>query len=326
MHVDQLLNLAARRRARLALGLLTASSWLATTQAPAIDSSQLADASPAPASVLAAPGMLPGPAELRKDPPTEFRIPAPLHPWLRFRPGAWRRYTITTESFDDAGKATSQSTTTQDEVLAKVDVRRFGLRRRATVRTLGRSLEGQWIEAAYWAELDGPGEIVACERLPNETVILSCRPVACSVWRIEYDLEGRRLSDRVWFSAEQFPYVLKRQRTTASSSGAASDEVETVEAFADGLPHRVAGKTLRCAYVRTVRQGPKGRTVEASLVSAEAPGGKVAAWSTDWDANNRRISSTVMSTVEYGVAAPEDDAEEESPNRRALRRQQRRER
>ena len=258
-------------------------------------------AASAPTSA-AAGEILPGPAVEDDDEAEEFHPPAATHVWLRFAPGAWRRSVVTTQTLSPEGETLAVGVTTRDETLASAESDRYVLQSRATVTTLGRVIEGQWVDASYSALFDGPGNLVAQQRLDDEAVIIDGQNVNCAVWQLQYDDGGRRMSDQVWFSAEVFPHVLMRRRLTlADDPTAAPDRMETVEVVAGALPYHFGEDLLTCACVRTTREGPKGRTVEISLLSETTPGGQVVAWSTDWDAEGRRVRTTVAETVEFGT-------------------------
>lgn len=302
-----------------------AAAWFAclTPGASAQQPAESVEATPVVASAAdlpSEPAVLPGPAD---DDPAELRRPAATHPWLRFSPGAWRQTVIASQTLGAQGEVASEGVTTQEQTLEAVAGDRYVIRSRASVTALGRVIEGEWVESSFSPLLDGPGNLVAQKRLPDEAVVIDGRQVDCEVWLLEYDDGGRRRSDRLWFSPAVYPHVLMRQRLTlADDAEAAPDRIETTEVIAGSMPYRVGETVQLCACLRTTIEGPKGRTVQIDVVSPAVPGGQVAAWSTDWDSDDRRVQTVVAETIDYG-AEPADPPLRPGQERRQQRRERR---
>ena len=250
-----------------------------------------------------------------------FALPVEHHAWARFPVGAWREIQITTETFDEAGVAVSQSITTQSENLQSVSLDRYALNVQATVELVGKRITGKWITRVLNTATDGAGQVVETHRLEDESLTLTNATVACQVWDVLYRDDARTLVDRVFYAPEQYPHVLRRETAEVASPDVGSPPTEQeVSVVAVEIPYTHEGEILHCTCLKTTRQGEKGSTVRIALVSELVPGGEVAVWATDFDPQGRRSRSSSQVLVDYGQAP----LAEPPMNRRELRRSRRR--
>ena len=142
----------------------------------------------------------------------QFLLPGAKHPWARFPVGSWRQILVTTETFDEAGKLISRNETTQQESLQSVSEDRYELNVQATVDLVGKRIVGQWITRVLHTATDGAGQVVESRRLEDQSVRLATGEVNCQVWDVLYRDDARSLVDRIFYSPEQFPYVLRREK------------------------------------------------------------------------------------------------------------------
>lgn len=248
-----------------------------------------------------------------------FVLPAEHHPWARFSAGAWREVRTTTETFDAEGRVASRSVTTQQESLHSATDERYALDVQATVDLVGKRITGKWINRILQTATDGAGAIVSSRRLPDAPVELAGQTVTCQVWELTYNDDARALVDRVWYHADQFPYVLRRE-THADGGDAASPLANQVqEVIATETPYLVEGELLRCTCLKTTRQGEKGSSERLALVSSAVPGGEVAVWTTDFDPEGRRTRWSSQELLDYGVRTPVDAQSSRRESRRVRR-------
>jgi len=264
---------------------------------------------------------LPTPEQQEVEPAEPFLLPTEHHPWTRFPVGAWREVQITTETFDEAGLAVSKSITTQEEKLQSISDDRYALNVQATVDLVGKRITGKWISRVLYTATDGAGQVVESRRLEDQSLALTNGLVACQVWDVLYRDDARTLVDRLYYSPQQYPHVLRRETSeVASDENETSSTEQQVVIVAVDIPYVVDEETIRCTCLQTTRQGEKGSTVKISMVSELVPGGEVAVWATDFDPQGRRSRWSSQELVSFGQAPPVGPP----PTRRELRRARRR--
>lgn len=287
----------------------------AQTSTPSVPNAPVqpvSSASPAGESVVNAQG---------ESPVVEsFVLPAEHHYWARFPAGSWREIQTTTETFDEAGAVVSRSVTTQQESLQSASDERYALDVQATVDLVGKRITGKWINRVLHTATDGAGQIVSTRRLEDESLTLANRTVNCQVWEVTYNDDARSLVDRIYYTPELFPYILRRETSGLSSAEDGSPPVEQVQrVVAIEMPYLVEGQVLRCTCLETTRRGEKGSSVRVALVSEQIPGGEVAVWSTDFDPQGQRSRWSSQELVNYGQTALSQSGETRRETRRARR-------
>ena len=252
--------------------------------------------------------------------PEPFVLPAQHHNWARFPAGSWREIQTTTETFDEVGAVVSRSVTTQQESLQSASDERYALDVQATVDLVGKRITGKWINRVLHTVTEGAGQIVSTRRVEDESLTLANRTVNCQVWEVTYNDDARSLVDRVYYSPEQFPYILRRKTSSESSTEDGSPPVEQLQSVvAIEMPYLVEGQVLRCTCLETTRRGEKGSSVRVALVSEQVPGGEVAVWSTDFDPQGQRSRWSSQELVDYGQTALAKPVEKRRETRRARR-------
>lgn len=319
---ERIVSTLSAYRIRIAIVLATTlacfqgmASDETSTESPTISPVQTISSANPPAPESAAP------AEEDVQAAKRFVLPAKHHAWARFPVGAWREIQTTTETFDEAGVAVSQSITMQVENLQSVSHDRYALNVQATVDLVGKRITGKWSTRVLNSVTDGAGQVVETRRLEDEELTLTNGTVACQVWDVLYRDDARTLVDHVFYSPQRHPHVLRRETTeVASPDSDPSPTEQVVSVVAIEIPYLVEGEILHCTCLQTTRQGDKGSTVRIALVSKLVPGGEVAVWATDFDHQGRRSRWSCQELVGYGLTP----LPEPPTSRRELRRARRR--
>jgi hypothetical protein len=309
-----------RLRVALILMAVLVSSGVATSDEPSPTPPKVSPVQTV-SSTDPAEGEVPAPAADESQATAGFVLPMEHHAWARFPVGAWREIQITTETFDEAGVAVSRSVTTQAEKLQSVSDDRYALNVQATVDLVGKRITGKTITRVLNLATDGAGQIVETRQLEDTELNLTGQTVACQSWEVVYRDDARTLVDRLVYSPQQYPHVLRRETAEAASPDSEPSQTEqVVSVVAVEIPYVYEGEVLLCTCLRTSRQSEKGSTVRVSLVSELVPGGEVAVWATDFDSQGRRSRWSVQELAGFGLNL----LTEPSASRRDLRRSRRR--
>lgn len=229
-------------------------------------------------------------------------LPAQLHPWARFSPGSWREIQITSEGFDDQGRTIGRSVTTQKEILTKVTNETYVITVQTTVDVGGKRIDGPPNTRVARMSTDGGGQVFATTRQSDEVLALSAGEVECQVFEVQYANESRHMRDRIFFSADVFPHVLRRD--TYEQTTSAADDIEpeqTHVTLARLVPLEWEGGIISCAWQERVRRHEKGQSQAIVLLSPEVPGGEIRSQSTEFDSSGRRIRWSVQKLLAYGT-------------------------
>ena len=254
--------------------------------------------------------------------PDPFVLPAEHHRWARFLPGAWCELQTVTETFDETGKLVSRNNTAQKEILQQVEKEKYALKVQATVELSGKRIVGDWKIRVLSLATDGAGQVAGSRRREDRTLQLAGRAVTCQVFEIPYRDGARNLRDRIHYDPQRFPFVLLRetfvdsgkekQLLKVSAAKASPPEVATAkivqqtEVLALEIPYLVGRELLDCSWLRTVRHRAKGNTVKLMMLNKTVPGGKVAVWSSDFDAQGQRVRWSGTTLLAYGETSPEE--------------------
>jgi hypothetical protein len=289
-------------------GLLLAAVGLADSPAVVARGADVAPAGTASVAndvaleAVAAPlGVVPS-ASIPLPAAQSLELPHEQHPWMRHTPGSWREFRLIAETLDPNGRQLGQDRITQREVLTAVDATSYVIELSATVETAGRVMQGQWQPRVLQSLVVGQANLLSQAKLP-EVVQLSIdgRTIECEVWEIRYHCDARQLVDRLYYNANFRPYILQRETTELSDEpGQAPRSTEQMQVTASTLPYLWHDEQITCSATRTVRQSGKGRRVEVALTSLQVPGGEVAVWSTEWDAQGNQIGAQTVELVAHG--------------------------
>lgn len=263
----------------------------------------------------------PAAANLAASPPdapveVQFTLPRAHHPWARFQPNSWRGIRTTTETFDAEGKVASHSVTTQVEVLKAVAKDSYTLDVQVTVDLVGKRIVGEWRTRVLGLLTDSSARVIATRVLQPVELRLADRKISCNVLDQQVRDEQHVLHQRLYYAAQQSPYILQREvselpdQPTEMPRWTQTDRIISLK-----IPYSVGEKIFSCSCLKTVRTSNKGGTVRMALQTDAVPGGVVAAWSTDTDAEGKPARWSLLELIDFGVA-PLDS---QPPSRRRRR-------
>ena len=240
-------------------------------------------------------------AEIRLS-PNKFELPADKHSWARFSAGAWREISVTSDSPHEVADSTSRSVTTIVEKLQSHGGQQYSLEVQATVNLVGKQVVGPFVTRVLNWSTDQPGQTLETRRLDDHNLALALGSLKCEVWEIVYLQDERKLIDRIYYSPEQFPYVIRRETIAEASdpNEAAQLEVEGNVVALD-VPYQVGQDIQQCTCFRTVRHSDKGNIVTVSLLSEAVPGGEVAVWTTEYGLQGAPTRWSNQVLVSYGL-------------------------
>jgi hypothetical protein len=254
-----------------------------------------------------------------RPPAQPWTYPAELHAWARFPVGAWREIEVTTETFDEAGKLFGRSVTTQKEILKAIDTDTYVLDVQATVDVAGKRIEGPWNTRVLRLSTDRGGAIFSSTRQADELLPLNVGAVNCQVWEVRYTEESRNMLDRVRFSPEVFPHLLRRDVIEQTENSPIETlPLDSVTTIARAVPYVLDGRMIECANQETVQRREKGDTQTLTLLSPTVPGGEVRCRTTDFDSAGRRIRWSVQKLMGYGGSPAADLPQDATVTKAAL--------
>jgi hypothetical protein len=227
-------------------------------------------------------------------------LPPELHPWARFKPGAWKQFRTVTETYDERGTLTNTSTTYTTTTLKPPENRRtVALLVEAMVEMAGRQLDAQPTIVKQGLHGEAIGEPMTVKSLPPEEIVIEGQRIPCKVELVDTTGSTGKTSTKTWYSAEVAPYVLKRVTTTTDSEGKKVNETTlSVLALRDAC-ERVSNGGI-AARVAVVSTHPRGKTVTHALTSIDVPGGVICHTSDEFDLSGRLLRRSSLSLVDYG--------------------------
>jgi len=227
-------------------------------------------------------------------------MPREHHPWGQFPAGAWKTVRTTAETFDDKGQVVNVTVTDTQTTLLSVEESAYSLRSIVTVEIAGRRVASttQITRHGYYGET--PGQSVTVKRLPDATLTIDGRALACQVREVVIEGEGQRLTSTLHYSPEQPPFVLRREMSV-EGDGDEKRHSATVEVIALDLPQRIRGVLHEASYVKTTQKLPQTTKVTLEVHCQEVPGGVAGHWASEADAGGRVVRRSTLELLDYGV-------------------------
>lgn len=241
-------------------------------------------------------------SEKTKSDQEQFTYPSQHHLWAKFPIGSWREIEITTETFDASGKIYGRSVTLQKETLKAIAEDSYVLETQATVEVSGKQIVGPVNTRILRLLTDRPGVVFSISRRDDEIVMLDERPIECEVWDVLYGEDAQNLRDRVYYSAEKFPHVLRRETfEEAEQVPVATTPTDTSGLVAEHVPLLIGDQLVPCVCEKSVRFREKGSIQNIRMISSKIPGGEAQAWSTDFNADAQPNRWSVLKLLDFGV-------------------------
>ncbi len=227
-------------------------------------------------------------------------ISARHHAWGRFRPGAWKRVRVITETFDDHGSLASTNVTETRTTLQRVEDDGVTLQIEVDMEVAGKQFDAQpqCLKQGFHGEVLSP-ELKVKPSQPAQ-VIVEDRKVPCQLQQLELGGDHKTLVS-VYYSDTVAPYVLKRESVTTDSDGKTVLGKTTVDVVALDLPWQVLDEIRNVACVRTLQKHAKGTVTTLSMTSPAIPGGVVYHTSKETDSGGRLTRRSVLELVGYGL-------------------------
>lgn len=246
--------------------------------------------------ILAAMALLPAPSGGQ-----EVLLPRDKHPWGRLPLGSWKRMRQTTEVFDERGVATT-NTHHLKTTLKSADATSCTLVSEQMLEVGGRGFAPSVKEvvSSYSGE-NTPQKPDSIKVLGEREVVVSGRRVPCEVRQATFLGNGEAQTTlTLLYSPEVSPYALRREWSTVAAAGAEPTSI-VEEVVAMGMPYEVLGQRLTVAFVQTKHTLPRLTRETIEVRSDEVPGGVVAKWSKDLDAEGKLVSRFTLELLEYHV-------------------------
>ena len=241
-----------------------------------------------------------------------FQFPLECHLWAKFLPGAWRKSVITTELFDPTGEPGGQTVTTEKQELLSIAEDSYILQISSTVNFAGQEIAAEPTNRTLRLATDRGGQLFKSEIVDSEVLELGELAIAVEICDIVHNSESLNLRDRIAFSAEVFPFVLRREVFDHIDDAPLQPvPAETTSVVSREVPFVFQDRTIGCILMRTERQHEKGTNAVLRLLHPDFPGGEVIAWSTDFDEQGRRVRWSIRRTTEFGVKTQSEPLEEQ---------------
>jgi hypothetical protein len=236
----------------------------------------------------------------------ESGITAKLHPWGRFDPGAWKIVRVVTETLDEHGRVVSTTTADTRTTLVDIDNDGVTLEIQTCMEVAGKRFqaEPQTVEQGFHGELAGPN--LTLRKPVGGEVQIEDRRHPCKVQPLEIVGTAERSNVRIYYSANLWPYVLRRECVTKDADGKNILSETQVEVTALEMPVRLRDETRSGAHIKTIQRNGKGTVTGLAVVVPEVPGGVVSQSQKEVDRAGRVVRRSTLELVDYGVT-PEKD-------------------
>ncbi len=230
-----------------------------------------------------------------------------LDVWGRFGVGSWKQTHIVSEALDDAGKVTSTSSTDVRTTITKVDSRHVTLKISVTVEAGGKryDAEPQVVQHGYYGE--GPNQVVRLRDLGKADVTVDGVAYPCVLHEADIDVGRQKTVLKLFESAAQAPYVLRRETVFSDAGNPAANQQETSETTLLDMPYKIRSEMKTVALEHTVQKSDKGVTVTADITCVEVPGAIVLRSQKELDSRGHITRRSTVELTDYN-AVEEDQS------------------
>jgi hypothetical protein len=229
----------------------------------------------------------------------EASVPAKLHPWGLFDPGAWKTVCVVTETLNEQGHVVSTSTANTKTTLVDIDNAGVTLDVQACMEVAGKRFEAepQMIKQGFHGELLGPN-LTLKEPSAGE-VVIEGQKIPCKVQQLEAVLLNGKTITTLYYSTTVAPYVLKRESVATAAEGQSALPETSAEVISLDVPMKLRGQTKRGIKMKTVYKSPNGTVTTWANVLPEVPGGVVSNTSQEVDKNGRLVRRSRLELIDY---------------------------
>ena len=252
------------------------------------------------AAIPCARAQAPMPAAAKAQP----LIPAENHPWARFPVGSWTRTRATKESYDARGVATT-SVEEVRTVLKAATASSYTVSTEGFLEIGGRRFAIQASDVTAGLSGETPSETVqSADKVGESELVINGRKVLCEVRQaVLIDQDRKRKTVKVFYSPEVRPHALRREWVIAQQPDAAGSSM-VEEVVSAGLPYEVLGELRSAAFLHTVHKQAAQTKESVEVICYDVPGGVVAQWSKDLDAEGKLIHRTTKELIDFQVQQP----------------------
>jgi len=230
-----------------------------------------------------------------------------LHPWGRFREGAWKQSRLVTHTFDERGELVSTSVTETRTTLKKVEADGVVLLVEAVVEVGGQELATPPKTVKLGFHGENAAESAVVRTLQPGQVTVGGRIIPCSVQQVETNDAGNGTITKVYYSPTVAPFILRKESVTTDAQGHVKLSETTLEVVSLRMPCKVLN-IRSTAHVKVVSKHPKGASTTWAFTSVDVPGGVVCRTIRELDENGRLLRRSTLELVGYGL-----DPEDETP-------------
>lgn len=282
------MQVAAQRRTQLLASLLAFAVAAATSTAGA-----------QPRDVRKVIG--PPPAPTLPNAPIECPLPAEHHPWAKFSTGAWRTLRTVTATFDENQEVLARTETVRTDTLLDKDNETYSIETSTVVEVGGRKLRSGKQTSRHSLISDATSEPPLVTLQPTGDISLGGRTIPCKRWELSFGEGAARTRETVYYSAEVYPYVLRRERSAADGS----EELEstlTSHVVAVDVPLLMEEVIWPGCQLKINSTAGANVIERLELHSELAPGGLVTSTATERDASGNRVRWIVTELEDFGQA------------------------
>lgn len=228
------------------------------------------------------------------------------HPWGRFCSGAWKLVRVTTESLSPQGQVTHASVTETKTTLLEVTASEVTLLVEVAVEVAGKKIqsEPQTVKQGVHGEVLVKG--LQTKHVGQGNVTLDGIKIPCEIDQVEVVGATSRSVTRLFSSAEQMPFLLRRENVTTDLEGQQTLSRTDMEVLATDMPYVAADQIVSSAYVRTVYAHPGGTIITLAITSPDVPGGVISHSSKELDSQGVVVRRSTLELVDYNYRTEED--------------------
>ncbi len=228
-------------------------------------------------------------------------LPAQLHPWGTFQPGAWKQVRIITESGSaETGDLAVTNVVESTTILDEVGSESVCLEMQSSVEMSGKQydVDPQIVQQSFFCE---PLSTSLKTKDPVPVQIkIEDRSVNCLLYEYSSATPTSKTTTKAYFSQAVAPHVLRRESVTSDLDGKKTLSETTFEVIAFDMPCKVLGVTRSAVYSKTTQKNPKGTVVTIAVLCPEVPGGVVSNVSREQDAQGKIVRRSTLELVDYG--------------------------
>jgi hypothetical protein len=230
-------------------------------------------------------------------------IPAENHPWARFPAGSWTLSRTTKESYDARGVATT-SVEEVRTVLKSANAAGYTLTTTRAIEIGGRRLSTVTQEQTVGLSGERADQEVESVKMLGETeLVFNGRKIPCEVRQAVLHEGEKRTTVKVFYSPEVRPHALRREWTVAQGEETAPATI-IEEVVSIGLPYLVVDEVRSAAFRHTLHKQAMQTKESIEVICDDVPGGIVATWLKELDANGKLIQRTTQELTAYQVQPP----------------------